>query len=74
VLDAFKVAVGETLARAWLSDATLEPGDEGARLVVGSHFKADYIRQNFTLQLDRATRECGLTRPPAITSRGRNPR
>jgi len=74
ILNVFKDAVGETLARAWLSDASLEPGDEGATLVVGSRFKADYIRQNFGVQLDRAARECGLQRAPAITSRGRPPR
>jgi hypothetical protein len=74
ILDVFKDAVGETLARAWLSDASLEPGDEGATLVVGSRFKADYIRQNFGVQLDRAARECGLQRAPAIASRGRPPR
>jgi hypothetical protein len=73
VLDAFKEAVGETLARAWLSDASLEPGDEGASLLVGSRFKADYIRQNFGVHLDRVARECGLERAPAITSRGRTP-
>ena len=71
VLDVFKDAIGDTLARAWLSDASFESTDDGASLVVGSRFKADYIRQNFGPQLDRAARECGLPRAPAITSRGR---
>ena len=71
LLDVFKDAIGDTLARAWLSDASFESTDDGASLVVGSRFKADYIRQNFGPQLDRAARECGLPRAPAITSRGR---
>ena len=71
LLEVFKEAIGETLARAWLSDATFETGEE-ASIVVGSRFKADYIRQNFGPQLDRAARDCGLQRAPAVTSRGRS--
>jgi chromosomal replication initiation ATPase DnaA len=59
------------LARAWLSDASLDVTEDAVSLVVGSRFKADYIRQNFGPQLDRAARECGLQRAPAITTRGR---
>ena len=74
-LDLLKEAIGETLARAWLSDASFEAGnDDGSSLVAGSRFKADYIRQNFGPQLDRATRECGLQRAPVVTSRVRTAR
>jgi hypothetical protein len=71
LLAVFKALVGDTLARAWLSDASLDVTEDAVSLVVGSRFKADYIRQNFGPQLDRAARECGLQRAPAITTRGR---
>ena len=67
VLEAFRDAIGEPLARAWLSDAAVKPGDGGGQLIVGSRFKADYIRENFGLQLGHAARSCGLERAPAIT-------
>ena len=69
VLDAFKIELGLALARAWLAGATLTTADDGLTVVVGSRFKADYIRQTFGDQLARAAKLCGLAETPAIVSR-----
>jgi hypothetical protein len=70
-LSALRVALGETHARHWLSDATLETGDEAAAssMVVGSQFAADYIRRTFSIEIIRAAETCGLAGPPTIISR-----
>ena len=69
VLDALKVELGPALARAWLAGATLTTADDGPTVVVGSRFKADYIRQTFGDQLARAAKLCGLAGTPAIVGR-----
>ena len=66
VLDALKAALGAALARAWLADASLTLDETGAVIMVGSRFKADYIRQTFGNQLERAAKACGLTSVPTI--------
>jgi hypothetical protein len=71
-LRALKLALGRAVAAAWLSDATIETDDDGEKIVVGSRFKADYIKQNFGSQLDRAARDCGLPRTPQVSSRSRS--
>ena len=67
VLDVLRAALGPVLARAWLADAALLSDDAGAIIAVGSRFKADYVRQNFADQLDRAAKACGLPCAPAVT-------
>jgi hypothetical protein len=69
-LVALRVALGESRARAWLSDAAPETGDEGETIYVGSQFKADYIRRTFTVEIIRAAEKAGLAEPPNIISRG----
>lgn len=71
LLKAFRVALGEIDARLWLSDAEVEAGNEGFVVTVGSQFKADYLRQRFDQQLNRATRACGLEATPLIRVRPR---
>lgn len=68
-LSAFRAALGETLARAWLSDATAEMTEHGLVLFVGLRFKVDYIRQNFGAELERVAKACGLPAAPAIRMR-----
>ncbi len=68
-LQTLRSAIGETLARAWLVDATIETAEDGPILVVGSRFKADFIRENFGPQLERAAKACRLSATPAITAR-----
>jgi len=65
-LEALCKLIGASMAKAWLSDAIVDAGDEGLALVVGSKFKADYIRQTFLLQLEKAASACGLERVPTI--------
>ena len=71
LLSACKEAFGETNARAWLGDAVVETSDDGMAITVGSRFKADYIRQNFGAELDRAARACGLKAAPLVQARKR---
>ncbi len=68
-LSAFRAALGETLARAWLSDATAEMTENGLVLFVGLRFKVDYIRQNFGAELERVAKACGLPAVPTIRMR-----
>ncbi|MGH7044225.1 MAG: replication protein RepA [Acetobacteraceae bacterium] len=70
-LVAFRAALGESDARAWLSDAAIEPTDGGPVLFVGSRFKADYIRQTFGGELQRAAKTCGFSVAPAVQARAR---
>ncbi len=70
-LQALRVAFGAVLARAWLADASVEFRDEGVTLFLGSAFKADYVRQNFSVQIARAETECALTKPVLIVARAR---
>jgi hypothetical protein len=69
-LDALRRALGDTLAKVWLADASLGPGVDGPLLTVGSRFKADYIRQNFGRDLNRVAKACGFDRAPDIHVRG----
>ncbi len=69
LLQTLRAAIGETLARAWLVDATVEATEDGPVLVVGSRFKADYIRENFGVQLERAAKACRLLATPIIVAR-----
>lgn len=68
-LSAIRAALGETLARAWLSDATAEVTEDGLVLLAGSRFKADYIRQTFGAELERVAKTCGLLAAPAVRTR-----
>ncbi len=70
-LEAFRVALGHSLARAWLSDAMVGTDEGAPTLMLGSAFKADYVRQNFASQLEQATREAGLAQTPAVLARPR---
>lgn len=72
-LPAFQAALGEALARAWLSDATIEATEEGLVLFAGTRFKADYIRQTFGADLERVAKTCGLSAAPAVRERPRPP-
>ncbi len=71
LLQSLRDAIGASLARAWLADATLEAGEDGFVLVLGSRFKADYVRMNFAVQFERAAQACGLSAAPTITARTR---
>ena len=70
-LDALRLALGAALARSWLSDATMQLGEDGLALVVGSRFKADYVRQSFAAEIDRAAAAAGLAAAPMIMVRPR---
>jgi hypothetical protein len=70
-LATLKRQLGDTIARHWLSDAQIVVEEGMTVLVVGSTFKADYIRQQFGPQLDRAARDCGLSATPSLSARRR---
>jgi hypothetical protein len=70
-LGSLRTAIGENNAKHWLSDAVMENTDDGAVVYVGSLFKADYIRQNFDVDIRRVAAACGLAAPPAIKHRQR---
>ena len=71
-LGRLRSALGEAGARSWLSDASVEAGDDEVILFVGSGFKADYIRQTFSEQVERAAAASGLQRTPAIRAKPRH--
>jgi hypothetical protein len=71
-LVCLKAVCGPVLSRAWLADATFEALADGPTLLVGSRFKADYIRQNFAVQLDFATKDSDLSTRPIIAARPRS--
>jgi hypothetical protein len=52
--------LGEAEFNPWFKHATVEPGDDGWRLLVERRFHADYIKAQFRLQLDRAARAMGV--------------
>jgi hypothetical protein len=70
-LAALRATLGAALARSWLADASMLSGPDGLVLVVGSRFKADYVRQTFAAELDRAATSAGLAAAPMITVRPR---
>ena len=70
-LASLRVAIGESNAKHWLSDAVMETTDEGAVVYIGSLFKADYIRQSFDVDIRRVAAACGLAAPPTIKYRQR---
>jgi hypothetical protein len=65
-LQALRKELGASMAKSWLSDALMGVGDEGAVLLVGTRFKADYIRREFGKQLERAASACGLNLVPSV--------
>ena len=65
-LAVFSAMLSEPEARSWLAGSTMDALNEELTLVVSSRFKADYIRQNFEVQLARAAKECGLAAVPEI--------
>lgn len=69
-LTELRTALGTTHANVWLADATLATGEDGPVLSVGSRFKADYIRQNFSPDLERVARACGLAGTVLVRARG----
>ena len=71
LLCALKAAIGDAAARAWLSDAKVETDDEGTVIILATRFKADYVRQNYSLQIDHVARACKLSAPPTIRARPR---
>lgn len=71
LLSALKAAVGGAAARAWLADATVETDDEGTVIFLATRFKADFVRQNFSQQIDQATKACKLGASPTIRARPR---
>ncbi len=72
-LTTLRRLLGETTMRHWLSDAEFVVENGVPTLVVGSTFKADYIRQQYGLQLDRAAQECCMTQTPSLSVRRRPP-
>ncbi len=57
------------MAKSWLSDATMATGEDGPILMIGTRFKADYIRQTFGIELERTASACGLDHVPAVGTR-----
>ena len=71
-LTALRAALGDTNAKHWLFDATLQSSsEEGLALTVGSQFIADYIRRTFTIEIIRTAEQCRFEKPPVIISRKR---
>jgi hypothetical protein len=68
-MSALRAAIGATHTKLWFSDAALELTEDGPALIVGSQFRADYIRRTFADDIIRAADTCGFAEPPAITSR-----
>ena len=68
-LRALSKELGASMAKSWLSDAVLSTVAEGPILLVGTKFKADYIRQTFEAQLQRAATACGLGCAPSVGTR-----
>ena len=68
-LATFKSVLGQTLAQAWLADAAMDESEDGPVLLVGSRFKADYIRQNFSGEMADAAARCGLPIVPDVRAR-----
>ena len=70
---AFLLAFGERLskveARSWLTDATVEIVDGEWTLLVGSAFKADWIRGHFGPAMDAAATQSGFGKPPHVAAR-----
>ena len=71
LLSALKAAIGDVAARAWLTDAAVETDEEGTVIILATRFKADYVRQNFSLQIDQAAKACQLSAAPTIRARPR---
>ena len=69
MLDKLRAAVGESMSRAWLADASLEEDADGAVLVLSSRFKADYVRANYAPQLEAAAKASGLSAAPKISAK-----
>ncbi len=69
LLSALRAAVGKTAAKAWLSEATVETDDEGTVIVLSTRFKADYVRQTFSQELERAAKACKLAGTLTIRAR-----
>lgn len=73
-LTALRAELGETLSRIWLADAAVQDVVDGPVLVAGSRFKADYLRQTFGIELERAAKACGLDAAPPVQARPAPPR
>jgi hypothetical protein len=69
LLSALRAAVGKTAAKAWLSEATVETDDEGTVIVLSTRFKADYVRQTFSQEIERAAKACKLAGTLTIRAR-----
>jgi DnaA N-terminal domain len=72
-LGKLRQVVGPVQARTWLRDAAREDHPDGARLVLGSRFLADWIRTNFDQEIHDAARAVGLAAAPVGSPR-RTPR
>ena len=71
-LSTLRQILGATHAKHWLDDAVMEDQADGpAALGAGSKFKADYIRQTFMLEINRAALACQLATAPFIVVRRR---
>ena len=68
-LLAFGERLGKVEARSWLNDATVEMLAGEWTLVVGSAFKADWIRGHFGPALDAAAVHAGLCHAPHVFAR-----
>jgi hypothetical protein len=71
LLAAFRSAVGDADARAWLSEAAVETDEDGTVIVLATRFKADYVRQNYSQQIERAAKACNLSVTPTVRARPR---
>ena len=72
-LTSLKSALTSAEARVWLSDAVLGVEDGELVLIAGSRFRADYIRQHFSIQMSGAATRIGLLRTPPVTWASRPP-
>jgi len=70
-LSTLREILGATHTKHWLDDAAMEDQPDGPALCAGSKFKADYIRQTFMLEINRAASACSLAVSPCIVTRRR---
>jgi hypothetical protein len=68
-LTAFSGRLSKVEAKSWLSDATLEMREGEWTLLVGTAFKADWIRGHFGQAMEWAANQAKLGRVPYVAAR-----
>lgn len=70
-LDALRQRLGPVKSEAWLKGAALEQAGDDWELVVPTRFKADWIRSQFSLDLEHARTAATMAKVPAVVVRRR---